>query len=301
MKKHLPSLNWLRSFEAAARHLSFTHAAEEINLTQAAVSQQVKGLESQLQTRLFKRLPRGLELTDAGLAYLPVVREAFEKLGAGTEEIFGQERSKLLTVKVNLVFFTTWLAPRLSKFRALHPEVKLRFTSNIWIHERDGGTDADMEIRYGHGAGKGEESHRLTWDQLIPVCSPLLLQGSQPLHCIDDLRHHTLLHVIGYEEGWGYWLNQTGNGQIDFSPELQFDTLITALEVAANGDGLALGRSSLVEGMLRSGRLIAPFTETLAAEEAFHLVYSSDRFSHPHSALFRSWLVQEAQDSKQTG
>jgi LysR family glycine cleavage system transcriptional activator len=130
--KRLPPLNWLRAFESSARHLSFTHAATELNLTQAAVSQQVKGLESQLGTALFKRLPRGIELTEAGLAYLPVVHEAIERLAAATDEIFGQGHLKVLTVRVSLVFFTHWLAWRIPDFRKRHPNVNLRITSNIW-------------------------------------------------------------------------------------------------------------------------------------------------------------------------
>nr|AHK13956.1 LysR family transcriptional regulator [Pseudomonas sp. A9] len=127
MKKRLPPLNWLRAFEASARHLNFTLAATELNLTQAAISQQVKGLESQLGTTLFKRLARGLELTDAGQAYMPVVHEAIERLIAATDELFGQGRKRYLTIRVNLVFFTTWLAARLGGFREQHPDIGLHF------------------------------------------------------------------------------------------------------------------------------------------------------------------------------
>ena len=293
MKKRLPPLNWLRSFEAAARHLNFTHAAAELNLTQAAISQQVKGLESQLGSMLFKRLPRGLELTDAGAAYLPAVHEAVDRLRVATEEIFGQGRADLFTVKINMVFFMNWLAPKMHRFRALHPKINLRITSNIWVDERERLGDSDLEIRYGNGKWETMQADRLTWDELFPVCSPDYLKANASLVTPEDLADHTLLHVIGYEEGWGYWLSKTNYDHLKISQGFQFDTLVIALEMAALGEGLALGRTSLVEGMLKSGRLIAPFQQKVATEEAFYLVYSSSQLNHPHAEAFRNWLLQE--------
>lgn len=293
MKKRLPPLNWLRAFEASARHLNFTQAAAELNLTQAAISQQVKGLESQLGTTLFKRLARGLELTDAGQAYMPVVHEAIERLIAATDELFGQGRKRYLTIRVNLVFFTTWLAARLGKFREQHPEVGLHFTSNIWQDEQ--ATEADLEIRYGRGAWPGMKSARLTWDELFPVCSPKLLEGNPAVPTAELLAEQTLLHVIGYEDGWGYWLNQTGNHFIDPSQGMRFDTLITALEMAKAGQGVALGRSSLVKDMLATGTLIAPLDQRVATSEAFYLVGPAQDYSRPEVLAFWDWLVAEAE------
>lgn len=292
-KKRLPPLNWLRSFEASARHLNFTQAATELNLTQAAISQQVKGLEAQLGTALFKRLPRGLELTDSGKAYLPPVHDAIERLAAVTDEIFGQGLAKALTIKVNLVFFTLWLAPRLERFRLLHPDVRLRFTSNIWVDERK--WDADLEIRYGLGVWPGLTAERLTWDELVPVCSPVLIGGERPPTRPEELSDQTLLHVIGYKEGWSYWLGQAGLGDLETSPGLQFDTLISALEMAALGHGIALGRTSLVSEMVASGRLVAPFSQRIETLEAFYLTYPEHQYRHPHAEAFRDWVVREAE------
>ncbi len=296
MKKKLPPLNWLRSFEATARHLNFTHAAGELNLTQAAISQQVKGLESQLGMTLFTRLPRGLELTDAGKAYLPVVHECIRRLATATDEIFGQGKARLLTVRCNLVFFTTWLAPRLHRFRQRYPEIGIRFTSNIWVE--DDAKEADMEIRYGKGTWPGLEADRLSWDDLFPVCSPLLAGGRQPPASPEQLGEYTILHVIGYEEGWGYWLDQAGFGHIKSGQELQFDTLISALEIARQGGGIALGRTSLVQEMMRKGELIAPFGFSVATSEAFHLVRPAFKYIHPHAEIFRSWILAEAENDK---
>jgi LysR family glycine cleavage system transcriptional activator len=296
MKKRLPPLNRLRSFEASARHLNFTQAAAELNLTPAAISQQVKGLESQLGMALFKRLPRGLALTEAGQAYMPVVHQSIERLAAATDEIFGQGHSQLLTVRVSLAFFTLWLAPRLARFTAQHPEVGLRFTSNIWVGERD--EEADMQIRHGRGIWAGMKSDRLTWDELFPVCSPLLSQGMTPPETPDALLQHTLLHVIGYEEGWGYWLNQAGFHHLTPSRSMQFDTLISALEMAVLGQGLALGRTSLVANMLADGRLVTPFEQRLATSEAFYLACPTHKFAHPSAETFRAWLIEEAESAR---
>lgn len=293
MKKNLPPLNWLRAFEASARHLSFTHAAIELNLTQAAISQQVKGLEGQLGSVLFKRLPRGLELTNAGAAYLPAVHESVERLKAATEEIFGQGRDDLLTIKVNMVFFMTYLAPRMKHFITLHPNINLRITSNIWFDDQESSADSDLEICYGHGKWRAMQADRLTWDNLVPVCSPDYLKSSAPLDTPQDIVNHTLLHVIGYEEGWGYWLQQTGHGHLEINQRFQFDTLVTALEMAALGEGVALGRTSLVESMLESGRLIAPFDQKVTTEEAFYLVYGSSQLNNPHALAFKTWLLEE--------
>ncbi len=306
MKKRLPPLNWLRSFEASARLLNFTQAANELHMTQAAISQQVKGLESQLGTALFRRLPRGLELTEAGQAYLPAVHEAVERLSAATDEIFGQGRTELLTIRANLVFFTRWLSPRLHKFRQLHPEIGLKFTSNIWMEEQK--HDADFEIRYGHGIWPGLKTDRLTWDELFPVCSPDLLKAGPALADSDDesvthapkaqiaklLTEHPLLHVIGYEEGWGFWLKKAGLSDVEMSQSFQFDTLISALDMAVHGQGVALGRTSLVADLLESGQLVAPFEQRLPTAEAFHLTRREHGYIHPNAEIFREWIISEA-------
>lgn len=292
MKKRLPPLNWLRAFDVAARHLNFTLAATELNLTQAAVSQQIRALESQLGSTLFKRLPRGLELTDSGLAYLPVIRDSIERMAIATDEIFGQGRNRPLILKVSLVFYTCWLIPRLTRFRELYPDITLRFTSNIWVNEVDQ-KDADMEIRYGHGDWTDMICERLTWDRLIPVCAPQLRNLQRPPASVEELSQCTLLHVIGYEEGWGHWLNQTGHSHVEPASDIQFDTLISALETAAQGEGVALGRSSLIEGMLANGRLIAPFEQSVETSEAFYLATPVKQISHPNAEIFRQWLLQE--------
>ncbi|WPY93240.1 transcriptional regulator GcvA [Limimaricola variabilis] len=292
-KKNTPPLNWLRSFEAAARLMSFTRAAAELNMTQAAISQQIKGLEAHLGASLFNRLPRSLELTETGKAYLPAVHEAMERLAAATNEIFGEGRGRLLTVRVNLVFFTRWLAPRLARFRDRHPDIGLRFNSNIWLTEHEK-VAAQLDIRYGKGNWPGLDADRLTWDSLMPVCSPELARGVAAQSMDEALTVNTLLHVIGYEEGWGYWLRRAGFTHLDASHGMQFDTLITALEMAERGHGIALGRTSLVAGALAEGGLVAPFDVEAPTSEAFYVVSARGQYQPPQARAFRDWLVEEA-------
>jgi len=290
-QKTLPPLNWLRAFEVSARCLNFTHAAEELFLTQGAVSQQIRQLENHLGVALFKRLPRGLGLSEEGQAYLPVVQDAITRLAVGTNEIFGQHKRRPIKVRGSLAFFVHWLAPKLQAFSQAHPHVDIRYISNIWVKELDG--EDDMEIRWGHGQWPGLVSQRLTWDTLFPVCSPGLMAKS-PLTVPADVSNHPLLHVLGYEEGWGYWLNMVGAHSVDFSTGMQFDTLISTLRMAELGQGIALARSSMVDEMLRDGRLVEPFTQRIDASESFYLVRDSGAEQHPDAAIFSTWLVEQA-------
>jgi LysR family glycine cleavage system transcriptional activator len=150
-----------------------------------------------------------------------------------------------------------------------------------------------MEIRWGHGQWPGLVSQRLTWDTLFPVCSPDLMAKS-PLTVPADVSNHPLLHVLGYEEGWGYWLNMVGAHSVDFSTGMQFDTLISTLRMAELGQGIALARSSMVDDMLRDGRLVEPFTQRIDASESFYLVRDSGAEQHPDAAIFSTWLVEQA-------
>jgi LysR family glycine cleavage system transcriptional activator len=294
-QKTLPPLNWLRAFEVSARCLNFTHAAEELCLTQGAVSQQIRQLENHLGVPLFKRLPRGLDLTEEGQSYLPVVQDAITRLAVGTNEIFGQDKRRPLKLRGSLSFFVHWLAPKLPDFAHRHPHVDIRYISNIWVKELDG--EDDMEIRWGHGQWPGLVSQRLTWDTLFPVCAPSLLARA-PLTRPGDVTHHPLLHVLGYEEGWGYWLKMAGVDNVDSSRGMQFDTLISTLRMAELGQGIALARSSMVEEMLDDGRLVEPFNLRIDASESFYLVRSSGAQLHPDALEFSTWLVEQAHRCK---
>lgn len=290
-QKSLPPLNWLRAFEVSARCLNFTHAAQELHLTQGAVSQQIRQLESHLGVALFKRLPRGLGLTEEGQSYLPVVQDAISRLAVGTNEIFGQRNRRHLKVRGSLSFLHYWLAPRLADFSREYPQIDIRYISNIWVKEPDG--EDDLEIRWGCGEWSGLHAQRLTWDILQPVCSPKLM-ASSPIHEPRDLMNHSLLHVLGYEEGWGYWLKRVGADDVDYSRGLQFDTLISTIRMAELGQGVALARSSVVEDLLKSGQLVAPFNHRIEASESFYLVHEQNEVLSPDAAHFSTWLVAQA-------
>ncbi len=301
MKRKLPPLNWLRTFESSARNLSFKLAADELSLTSAAVSKQIKNLEYNLGVTLFKRLPNGLELSDYGAIYLPSVREAIERLSNATHELFGKRAESILNIKVSLVFSLCWLAPRIDRFYAQHPNIDLRINSNLWVRDGPVESDYDFEIRYGRGTWAGLNSDRLTWDHLVPVCSKTLVdQGG--LKRPQDLKNHTLLNVIGYEEGWSQWLASVGMSEMEPRSEKRFDTLISTLDLAERGLGVALGRSSLIAERLEQGRLVTPFEKTISTDEAFYLVYPSSSISlganvdeHKKSAdLFKEWILFES-------
>lgn len=290
MVKKLPPLNWLRAFESSARHLSFTLAANELNLTQAAISKQIKNLEFSLGVNLFVRLPRSLELSEDGAAYLPAVKESIDRLASATNELFGHKRTDALNIRVSLVFFNYILAPKLADFYHKYPQAELRFTSHIWSKDSDIETGVDMEIRHGRGDWQGLKAERLTVDNLVPVCSPKRLV-EKPIDNIHDLKQHNLLHVMGFEEGWGHWLSATGHPDINPNKGMQFDTLISALQIAEQGMGVALGRSSLVKGLIKAERLVAPLEETVPTEEAFYLVAKANTYESEMAINFKSWLL----------
>lgn len=292
MKPDLPPLTWLRAFEAAARTLSFTNAGAELNLTQAAVSKHVKALELYLHQPLFIRRPRSLELTKSGEAYLPKVQDALERLATGTREVFGRRQSPALTLRCAVSFAVNWLAQRLPAFLDVHPEVQVRVISSVWNEPFD--KDAfDLDIQYGTGDWPGFLRTRLTRDTITPLCAPDLPQR-KALHSPSDLRHHRLLHVMGYQEGWGVWLNAARARGVDPGQGLHLDTSLTALRIAAEGGGIALGRSSLAADYLAAGRLIAPFSLSVPIDEAFYLLESQTRPLHPFRDMFAEWIKSQA-------
>jgi len=291
--RRLPHLTWLRAFEASARHLSFTNAAQELNLTQAAISKQVKLLEHYLREPLFERKPRSLVLTKVGAAYLPKVRDGFERLAAGTEEVFGLRRSEVLTVRAPVGYSVNWIAPRLKGFFHHHPDINLRLVSSVWGDQFDN-ERFDLDIQYGTGHWPGYKADRLTWEVIKPVCAPSLLYGKNAIRKPADLAHHRLLHVLGYEEGWADWLRFAKTNGINSGQGLQFDTSLLAFEFAAQGGGVALARSSMFSIEIERGRLVEPFSIEAPLHEAFHLISPETGRDHPDAQKFREWLLDTA-------
>jgi LysR family glycine cleavage system transcriptional activator len=285
----------MRSFEVAARLSSFTDAARELHMTQAGVSQHIRNLELHLGEPLFHRLPRSVQLTDAGEAFLHVVREAFDRMESGIGEIFGSREEGPVTLRVNVAFATLWLAPRLPVFQALHPGIGLRLIAAV--HGSDTAWDGvDLEIRYGAARAPGLNVLPLGRDELFPVCAPELLERRPPLRRPRDLAACTLIHVIGNRYGWSDWFQAAGVAEAPTAASLQTDTSALALALAAAGAGVALGHRSLVTDYVGDGRLVAPFETRLPAEPVFHLVMPRGRPPRPDARVLRDWLFETAHD-----
>jgi LysR family glycine cleavage system transcriptional activator len=293
----LPPLKALPDFEAAARHLSFTKAAEELHVTHGAVSRQVKSLEDYLGVRLFRRLNRALRLTDEGQAYARSVRELLDSLAESTGRLRARKETGGLTVTTTYSFTTGWLVPRLGRFRALHPEIDVRLQANDQVVDfaRD---NVDLAIRYGRGHYPGLGVDRLLSDDYVPVGSPKLLKGKHPLKKPADLHHHVLLHEESNEVDWRMWLMAAGIDGIDASRGPIFSHSSMAIQAAVNGEGVALGRTALIEAELAAGRLVRLFDLRLKAEMAYYIVYQPRAIERPKVRAFRDWLLEEAKREK---
>ncbi|MDB5634384.1 MAG: transcriptional regulator, LysR family [Tardiphaga sp.] len=296
MSARLPSLNGLRAFEAAARHLSFTNAAAELNVTQTAISHQIRRLEEELGIRLFIRQNRALALTPQARDYLPGVRAAFNDLRLATDRLLRKDNDHVLTVSTLASLAAKWLLPRLSAFQEAHPDIDVRITTSTSMVDFKNG-DVDAAIRYGRGRWPGLRADWLTADQLFPVCSPALLQGGRPLRTPEDLVHHTLLHSSGgYDDDWRLWLTAAGlPTDISKQPGLSFDMIFMTLQAAIDGLGVAVGRTTYVEGDLAKGRLVVPFKISLPADAGFYLVSPEAAANTPKLKAFREWLLASVQ------
>ncbi|GEC58794.1 LysR family glycine cleavage system transcriptional activator [Bradyrhizobium japonicum] len=291
MTSRLPSLNGLRAFEAAARHMSFTLAASELNVTQTAISHQIRRLEEELGVRLFIRQNRSLSLTPEATEYLPGVRAAFNDLRLAADRLLRRDDDHVLTVSTLASLAAKWLLPRLSAFQEAHSGIDVRITTSTSLvdFQRD---KVDAAIRYGRGQWAGLRADWLMADELFPVCSPSLLQGTKPLKCPEDLRDHTLLHTSNANsDDWRLWLTAAGlPTDISKQPGVTFDLLFVTIQAAIDGIGIAMGRTSYVQDDIAKGRLVVPFKIALPADAGFYLVSPQGRADTPKLSAFRSWL-----------
>ncbi len=307
MIENLP-FSALRVFESAARHLSFKRAAEELFITPAAVSQQIKTLEHQLGVKLFNRHSRGLSLTDEARAGLPGLSAGFEQLIEAVEQIRGAGGSASLTVWMAPSFAAKWLVPRLDRFYAAHPEIDLTVTASrnlIDTRTSSSGIPAenfkrdsvDVAIRFGKGDYPGCRVDKLFSVTAIPLCSPRLLEGEHPLRCPGDLRYQTLLHDDTAYEGrpdWSTWLEAAGVDDVDAKHGIHFNHVNLALTAAAEGQGVVLSIDALASDDIAAGRLVMPFDIALPLEYAYYLITREDRTDHPQTLQFRDWIIAEA-------
>src|ERR1700760_1930926 len=290
MTARLPSLNGLRAFEAAARHLSFTQSSSELNDTQAAISHQSRRLEEELGIRLFIRKNRALALTPKARDYLPGVRAAFNDLRLATDRLLRKDDDHVLTVSTLASLAAKWLLPRPTAFQEAHPGIDVRITTSTALVDFKGG-DVDAAIRYGRGNWQGLRADWLMADDFFPVCSPALLNGKRPLKCPEDLRDHVLLHTSTNGDDWRQWLTAAGLPSDISKPHgITFDLILMTVQAAIDGLGVAMGRTSYVQDDIAKGRLVVPFKIALPADAGFYLVSPEGRPDTAKLAAVRQWV-----------
>ena len=297
-RRRLPPLNALRAFEAAARHLNFSRAADELSVTPGAVSQQIQNLEDYIGVALFKRTPKGLLLTDPAQIALPALREAFDRLVEAASMLTAAVDGRRLTVSVAPSFAAKWLVPRLGQFETLHPQVDVWISAGMELTDFNSG-EVDLAIRYGSGRYPGLEVTRLMQETVIAVTSPELLER-QPLNELSDLSDHVLLHDGSPDADescpdWTMWLAARGVKGVDGSRGPRFNQSSLVIEAAIGGRGVALAKRALAQADLDAGRLVAPFQIATAVDFAYYLVHPKAKGRLPQVKAFTAWLIAEAE------
>ena len=293
MAYSLPPLNWLRAFEASARHLSFTAAARELNLTSTAVSHQVRSLEQELGYPLFERLARSLRLTEMGAAYLPDVRRAFEDLSATTAQLFGQAGATRLTVRAPVSFVMLWLAPRLARFQARHPKIEVHLFSVIWA---DAVPDEaiDVDIRFGGGSWPGYQTELLLSEQSAVVCHRDHRLAGSPEQQFEAIARRPLIHVFQHENQWAEVFRRFGRTVPVGHPGVRVDNSLTALTLVAAGMGSAIVLRSYAETAAKTLPLALPFDFDVPLQQGNWLLTPlAQRTAKAEALLFRTWLFEE--------
>jgi LysR family glycine cleavage system transcriptional activator len=291
MPRRLPPLNALPSFEAAARHLSFSRAADELHVTHGAVSRAVRNLEDHLGVQLMTRASRSVRLTPVGASFAAEIRDVLEHLAAAASAATGQS-SGIVSVSTIDSFAARWLMPRLARFRSIHGDIDVRVATSERL--ADFASDGiDIAIRCGGGQYPGLSADLLMKEDHFPVCSPELLEGRNPLLRPADLVRHALLHDV-FTVDWAIWLNSAGVDNADAHRGPTFLSSDHAIQAAVRGEGVVLGRSALVADELAAGRLVRPFELSLPAGFAYYVVYPPRALQRPSVKAFRDWLMAEA-------
>lgn len=316
MPYRLPPLNALRAFEAAARHLSFKLAAEELSVTPAAISHQIRGLEEHLGCALFRRLTRALELTAAGEALLPGLREGMDCFAAAVAQVYALNPKARLQVVAPPSFASRWLVPRLHVFAQREPLIELHLSGSARMidgAEAPGappmeiraprGEGPEAWIRYGSGHYPGFRVERLFMPEYTAVCSPALLHAKRPLRTPDDLRYHLLIHddtipLARERPSWKDWLRSAGVSGVDADAGPHFTDSGLAIAAAADGLGIALLSRPLVAGEIAAGRLAAPFDITINRNFAYYLLTRPEHAGQAAIQAFRGWLLEEVGEGR---
>lgn len=288
MRESLPPLPGLQAFESAARHGSFALAADELHLTPAAISQRIRSLESHLGVRLFERLARGVRLTDLGRAYLPAVREGFDDIAAATSGLFGPASRDQLTVRTQVSYAATWLAPHLHHFQAEHPEIDVRIVGAVWSEALRPG-EVDLDIHQGRGAWAGVRSDLLHHDRAVVVHGPGHLDRWGPLEAVEDLAERPRVQVLGFDDVWQRLLPDERRYS---GPTVVVDTTVAALELVAAGTACAVVPERFTRTAVRAGRVHAALGASFPMRQAHYLLRPLDDAGLPSRArTFLAWLA----------
>jgi LysR family glycine cleavage system transcriptional activator len=298
--RKLPSLKALRSFEATARHLSFTEAADELHVTPAAIGHQVRALEDYFGQKLLIRSTRKVELTDVARWALPIVSQSFDLLAEASERLMAPIIGPALNLTVEPGFAARWLVQHLEGFQQLYPGRDVRLSAGYDLVDF-GEHRFDMGIRFGDGRYPGLKVHRMGLEEVFPVCSPTLMEGPKTIREPNDLRQHTLLHedwVMPNEQvwpSWKMWLKATSADHVDPNPGPHFSNSALAIQAAVGGQGVALSSTAMVADDMAAGRLVRPFGEQFKTqlETAYFLVYLPEVQHEPKIVAFRDWLLGE--------
>jgi LysR family glycine cleavage system transcriptional activator len=304
MNQQLPPFSWLQAFEATARNSSFTRAALELGITQAAISHRIRNLEELVGTRLFVRDGNSVSLTAAAHDFLASIRAVIDEVRLATDRVSHCDRGEVLTIAATGSFQLKCLFPLLPRFRQKHPNIKLRIRklSSIAVNQR---FDYDVAIQYGKGDSEGR-AERICREEVFPVCSPALMQGKDRLRTPDDLERHTIIRVVSpvfvWDE-WPRWFEASGYPNVKITNELFCDVLYPSIQAAIDGLGVVMGRNLLVQHDLDAGRLVEPFSTRLATDSGYYLTLSAaaEREQRPIVTLFRDWLIEAVGDVMNAG
>ena len=297
MRYRLPPMNSLRAFEAVARLLSFSRAADELALSQGAVSRHIAILEDYLGVQLFKRTHREVTFTRLGTEYFSSVQEALDIINSETVRINRKRVEHPLRIKSLPTFAIRWLIPRLSDFTAAHPACNTTITTHHAIADFSSG-DIDGSIEFGFGDWKNLSCDLLFHATLIPICSPVLADGRRPPRCIEDLRRHVLLHSVYRPELWSKWLEAAGADGLPLGTGTHLQELALVYQAAIDGLGIAMAELPYVQNDIAAGRLVTPFSKVLRQREAYYLVYPPEKLREGSFSVFRRWILEQAEFSR---
>lgn len=296
LRNRLPPANSLVVFEAVARHMSFTRAARELRVGQAAVSRQIRLLEDFLGTALFLRRHRAIELTPSGEHFFKAVAMGLQYIANATDELDRDRKSRDVTISSSVTFASYWLMSRIAKYRALFADADIRLVASARV--RDVTTrDVDLAVRYGRGPWPDATAHHLFDNEIFPVCAPSYLERDGPIRDVSDLQDATLLHLDQFDRNWVTWESWLKSFEFDTplrGRSLSFDNYLLLIHAAVRGEGVALCGRRLAEDLIREGELVRPLTASVGSERAFYLLHTATGRLRPEVRKLRDWLLDES-------